>query len=201
MLRHSRPTFQQMLAWLMTEVAFARASIAIVKGLRRAEQSVLKSAPRFFDMTVGAHADSVVLQAASLYDRGRTTVSIHSLLSSATQDAETFRCGTATEVRKIVAEARAKVSSLEPILKAIRKRRNETKAHLAPGPLVAPHTYLREGRVSNREIDRFFEETGAILNSLSMLWCGKTAALDLPDAEDYKQALDLIARGVSRGAS
>jgi hypothetical protein len=46
--------FQQILAWLMTEVMFGKAhSDGVIEAL-----AAFRTAPRFFDMTLGAHVDS-----------------------------------------------------------------------------------------------------------------------------------------------
>jgi hypothetical protein len=193
MPKSSSPTFQQMLAWLMTEVMFGRANFTITRGLRGADRVVLDTAPRFFDMTLGAHADSALMTAARIFDRRSGSVSIHELLSSALQHAGVFKHGTAVDVRKVVAEAKISISSFEPILKALRKRRNETMAHSDPGPMVDPHQYVQEGRVSYRELEGLFEQTGSILNKLSVLYRGASVVLDFDDVKDYEQALDVIA--------
>ena len=100
MSKSAAPTFRQMLAWLMTEIIFANANFAIMRGLKSADREVVNTAPTFFDMTIGTHADSVLLHAARLFDRRPGSVSIHTLLSSALRHAGTFRHGTAVEVRK-----------------------------------------------------------------------------------------------------
>lgn len=49
--------FQQILTWLMTEVMFGKAHYGIVRGLGRRDREALaafRTAPRFFDMTLGA---------------------------------------------------------------------------------------------------------------------------------------------------
>jgi hypothetical protein len=66
-------------------------------------------------------------------------------------------------------------------------------AHLDRRAVVDPDGYVREGHVSYRQIEGLFEQTGLILNSLFQLYRGTTVPLDLIDASDYEQALDLIA--------
>ena len=64
--------FQQILAWLMTEVMFGKAHYGIVRGLGRRDREALaafRTAPRFFDMTLGAHADSAQMTVARIYDQ------------------------------------------------------------------------------------------------------------------------------------
>lgn len=185
--------FRTILAWLMGEVMFGRAHLAITRGLRRKDRrTVIAAAPRFFDMTVGAHADAVMLAAARIFDR-TSAASIHTLLSTALKQKETFKHGTATEVESAIADARVSVTSLGPIVAAIRTRRNQTIAHLDARPFADPDKYIKEGLMSFSEVERVFEETGVILNRFSLLYRGERVVLDLEDAKDYEQALDLIA--------
>jgi AbiU2 len=191
--------FQQILAWLMTEVMFSRAHFTITRGLGRSDRAaVLATAPRFFKMTLGAHADSAQLAASRIFDR-TGDASIYRLLSSALKEAGTFKQGTATQVRKLVDESKAFVAALEPIVTAVRTRRNQTIAHADARPMVDPNRYKKAGRVSYRELEGLFEQTGVILNKFSLLYQGTSAVLDLADAKDYDQALDLIAIAIRTG--
>jgi hypothetical protein len=187
--------FHEMLAWLMTEVKFGRAHFSITRALTRANRAVLDTAPRFFEMTFGAHADLAVLVAARLFDRtGR--VSIHNLLSLALNQAGTFKYGKAAEVKKAVAESKTSIAALEPIIRAIRTRRNETIAHADARPLVNPAGYIEEGSVSFLELGGLFEKTGSILNRFYELHQGASVILDLEDAKDYEKLFSLLSVAV-----
>ena len=185
--------FDQMLAVLMTEVIYGRAHFAITRGLRDADRAVLDTAPRFFAMTIGTHADSASVTATRLYDKRSGSVSIHLLLSMALAQAGTFKYATAVEVRRVVAEAKNCIVRLEPILKALRTRRNETIGHLDSRVIIDPEGFDHEGHASYRKLERLLEQTGTILNRLFLLYQGTTVPLDLVDVNDYQQALDLIA--------
>src|SRR5258708_25114987 len=73
--------FQEMLAWLMTEVMYGRAHFMITRGLSRADQAVLTAAPKFFDLTRDAHANAAQMAAARIFDQS-SGVSIYRLMSS-----------------------------------------------------------------------------------------------------------------------
>lgn len=176
--------FQQILAWLITEVLFGRAHFTIARGLGRSDRAALMAmatAPTFFKMTLGAHTDSVQLAASRVFDR-TSAASIHTLFSSALMEAGTFKHGTAAEVQKVVDEAKAVVATLEPIVAAVRTRRNQTIAHADARPMVDPNRYKNAGRVSYRELDGLFERTGAILNKFSLLYWGAPIVLGLEGA-------------------
>ena len=116
-----------------------------------------------------------------------------SRVRSAGRDHRTFKNGTAAEVRKAVKEARVCVTGLQAILKPIGTRRNQTVAHLDPKAIVDRDGYIREGQVRYCELDGLFEQTGLILNRLSILYRGKSVRLHLDGEKDYEHALNLIA--------
>ena len=179
----------------MIEVMFGRAHYGIARGLGRSDRRAIKAfgtAPRFFDLTLGAHADSAQLALARIFDR-TSAVSIHTLLSSALKEAGTFKHGTSMEVRKAVERAKASIATLEPGVTAIRTRRNETIAHLDARPFIDPNGYVQEGLVSYRQIEGLFDQIGAILNTLSLLYRGASSPLELEGAKDYEQVLDHLA--------
>jgi len=120
---------------------------------------------------------------------------------SALNEAGTFKYGTAVEVRKLVAEAKASVMALEPIVSALRTRRNETIAHADTRPIIDPEGYVQAGRIGYRELGRLFEQTGLILNKFSLLHRGAPVVLDLKNVKDYEQVLNLIANAKQRTTS
>ncbi len=187
--------FQTVLAWLATEVMFGRAHFAITRGLGRAAPVVSDIAPRFFALTRDAHATAAQLAVARIFDQ-TGAASIHTLLSSALNEARNFKNGTAIEVQKVIDEAKAVVAGLGPIVAAVRTRRNQTIAHQDARPFVDPDKYIKAGMVSYSEIERLFEQTGVILNKFCLLYRGVPVVLDLEDAKDYEQALDLIASAI-----
>ena len=139
--------FRQVLNWLATEVMFSRAHYEIARGLGRRDRTAttaFRAAPRFFDLTEGAHVDSAQLALARIFDRA-SAVSIHKLFSSALNEAGAFKHGTAAEVRKAVKEAQASITALEPIVAAIQTRRNETIAYLDARPFTDPAGYDKRG--------------------------------------------------------
>jgi hypothetical protein len=192
--------FQQMLAWLMTEVMFGRAHFIITSGLSRADRRVLDTAPQFFALTRDAHANADQFCAARIFDRS-SGVSVYKLMSSALNEAGTFKHGTAAEVRRVVTEAKASVAALEPIIKALLTRRHETLAHTDARPIIDPDGYVQAGRISYRELGRLFEQTGLVLNKFSLLYRGASVVLDLKDVKDFEQVLNLIAEAKRETAS
>jgi len=187
--------FQQILAWMMTEVMFGRAHYEIVRGLGRRDPVALAAkgvAPRFFDMTLGSHADAAQLTVARIFDR-TSAASIHTLLSAALDEAGTHKHGTPTDVRKAVEDAKATIASLAPTVAAIRTRRNETMAHLDAKPFKDPVGYIQRGRVSYRQMDEIFEKVSTVLTRLSLLYRNAAVPLELEGAKDYERVFEILA--------
>ena len=191
--KRSTPNFREMLSWLMTEVIYGRAHFAIVLGLRRADPVVLATAPRFFASTRDAHADLAVMTAARIFDEDRRSVSIHTLLAAASRLLGSRTDGSEKEVREVIAEAKASLQNLGPILKAVRVRRNQSMAHSAAAALLNPEAYVKGGILKFRELGGLFDKVDSILTRLAKVNNLPTPSLQMADAKDYEYALDLIA--------
>jgi len=186
-------TFSETLIWLLTDLQYARASFVISCDLPRAHPAVIATAPFFFQLTANRHADAVNLHATKLYDSSRR-LSIPGLLSLASKQAGTFNHASASEVRKEVAIARRIVVRFAPLLRALNLRRNQSIAHMDPTTIVNPDQYIKDGFVRTGDLADLLEQTGLILNRLSMLYRGVSLALDIANAGDYRRALDLMSR-------
>lgn len=188
--------FQQILAWLMTEVMFGKAHYEIVRGLGRRDptaSAAFRTAPRFFSLTVGAHADAAQMTVARIYDR-TSAASIHKLFSAALQEAETFTYASPKDVQKAVQESQDAIRTIEQALKAIRTRRNQTMAHLDSRPFADPAGYVKGGMVSYRQLDELFKTTSRILNRFSLLHRGAEFPLVLKDCTDYERVINILAK-------
>jgi len=187
-------TIQQLISWLGTQVMFGRAHTEILRGLLVADPSLRKVAPRFMSMTMDAHAEESMKCLSHIFDKRSDCLTMGALLDLATAKAGTFHFGTPQQVKDLVKRSRVAISALEPSLKALRTRRNETGAHSARRPLTDPSGYIEAGKLKHEDIDKLFDVTANILSEISQLHCGKTWNLRLADEFDYKQALALLTR-------
>jgi hypothetical protein len=187
-------TIAQLVSWLGTQVMFGRAHTEILRGLLRADPSVRKIAPRFITMTIDAHADASMMCLNHIFDKRSDCLTIGVLLDLALANAGTFKCGTPQQVKELVKRSKAAINGLEPSLKALRIRRNETGAHSARRPISDPDGYIEAGKIKHAEIDKLFDVTAGILTELSQLHVGRTWDLRLPDELDYQQALACLLR-------
>jgi len=191
-------SFQQTLAWLATELMFGRAHFNLMRGMRKADQFVLETAPTFFSLIEGAVADCATLSLARIFDRHTDSISIHSLLALALSSAAAFEYGTEVEVRTAVAEAQIVVDDCESAMRALRTRRNKSVAHSDRGPMLHPDQYVEDGRISYSQMDELFAKLGKILDKMSILHAGRSMPLTLPGADDYKHLLAIVANAKRR---
>lgn len=188
-----KPTIDQLLASLIHEVLCGKAYLEIGKGLAGADPVVLSTSPTFFGLTLEASLQMSQMFAAKLYDKKTGTVTVTSLLDAAEFYAGVFKHGTRQEVCDAVKDAQKRIAEILPILKAVRDRRNQAIAHLDPKTVTDPKALETEAKLTVKDLEKIFEETGAILNEFSRLWKDTTAAMEFIGDDDYTMALDLIA--------
>jgi len=187
-------TIRQLVSWIGTEVMFGRAHTEMLRGLLRADPTLRKTAPRFISMTIDAHADASMMCLHHIFDRRSDCITLNALLDTASTQAATFRCGTPQQVKDLVKTSRASIKAVEPSLKALRTRRNETGAHSARRPITDPDGYIAAGRIKHGEIDKLFNVADEIATKISELCFGQAIALRLSDESDYQKVLALLSR-------
>src|SRR2546422_581612 len=132
MARTFRPDLKQLLRALANEVTFGNAHLRIVTGLRDADPTVRGTASYFFGLTIRAHLEAAQMYAAKLFDTDPGAETIHTLLRTAEKNPRLFTNGNPQEVNSAVRAATQQVIGVEPVLKAVRIRRNKALAHLDP---------------------------------------------------------------------
>jgi hypothetical protein len=187
-------TISQLVSWLGTQVMFGRAHTEILRGLLRADPSLRETAPRFISMTIDAHAEASMMCLHHIFDKRSDCLTLAVLLDLASAQAGSFKCATPQQVRDFVKRSKAAISALEPSLKALRTRRNETGAHSARRPIKDPDGYIAAGKIKHEEIDKLFDVTAGILAEMARLHVGRTWDLRFPDESDYEKALSRLVR-------
>jgi hypothetical protein len=192
-MKSVKPTIDQLLSSLTNEVLRGKAYLEIGRGLVAADPVVLSTSRTFFGLTLEASLQMSQMFAAKLHDKMTGTVTVTSLLDAAELYAGAFEYGTRKDVCGAVKEAQKRIAALLPILKAVRDRRNQAIAHLDPKTVTDPQALETEAKLTVKDLERIFEETGAILNEFSRLWKDTTSVMEFIDDDDYTTALDLIA--------
>lgn len=187
------PTIDQMLDSLKKEVLAGRASLGIAVGLREADPVVLQTAPTYFGLTHDGCLEISQIYAAKLYDTTSGAITIKSLLSAAQQQIESFKNGKPKEIAIAVSKARAEIGNLKEPLESIRKRRNESLAHLDPNSVMNPLDLSTTAKLTIPDLERVFDGTEKILLDISSLYDGTSGELKFLGGDDYTMALNYIA--------
>ncbi len=139
------PTLKQILGALEKQVLVGRTYLDTATGLLKADPVLLHVSPTFFGLTIDGSLELSQMAVARLYDETRRTITVPKMLRRAEMEAGSFQRGTPQEVRQAIADSDKAVDALEPVLAAIRERRNGWLAHLDPQTLRARRR-LRRGR-------------------------------------------------------
>jgi hypothetical protein len=192
-MANPKPTVSEILQALKHEVVFGKAYLSIAKGLGKADPVVLGVARTFFGLTIEASLYMAQMFVAKLYDTTSGAITVWSLLKESKSEANNFKYGTTQEVSTAVQASETRLDGLATILKSIKDRRNQSLAHLDPRTVKDPAGLASRANLTFEELERVFEETGAILNEFSLLWESVTSSMELVDDEDYTGALSRIA--------
>jgi hypothetical protein len=185
--------FAGMMAWLMTQVMYGKAHFGIAAGLYCADKVVLKTAPRFFELTAGAHVNEAVMCAARIFDRDARSLSVHVLFAEVSRIAAARTDGMGKKLNVAVTDGRKSIVGMERILKALRLKRNKSIAHSDTDSMNDPEPYFRDSFVNFGELNTLFEEIASILNRIGSARGLKLREMKLSGTYDFERALGLIA--------
>jgi hypothetical protein len=129
-------TIEQFLRAVERQILFGKTYLGIAKGLLAAKPIVFGAAPTFFGLTADGSIDLAQMAIARLYDRQGVTV--RRMLDEAKLQIKSFKKGTPQQVIAVIAKSKTAVRNLEPVLTAIRVRRNKWLAHLDPETVRDP---------------------------------------------------------------
>jgi hypothetical protein len=189
---HDPPTFKQILDALEKQVLVGRTYLDMATGLLKADPALLNVSPTFFGLTIDGSLELSQMAVARLYDETKRTVTVPKMLRMAEMEAGSFKRGAADEVRKAIADSDKAVAALEPVLAAIRRRRNGWLAHLDPQTIRDPNALLALAKLTMPDLDRVFKETERILLDFSLRYEGTIGELKYIGWDDYEVALNWI---------
>lgn len=186
------PTLKQVLDALKNQVLFGKSYLELAKGLVGADPVITQVSQTFFGLTMAGSLKHAQMAIARLYDKTAGSVTVQRMLTQANMEVSSFQRGEKQEVTEAIKKHNQTVIALEPVLEAIRIRRNEWLAHLDPQTVVNPKAFAEKAKLTIPDLDRAFEQTENILIDLSSLYDGTFGELKFIDGDDYKTALDWI---------
>ncbi len=186
------PTLKQILDALKNQVLVGRTYLNTAAALLKADPVLLQVSPTFFGLTIDGGLELSQMTVARLYDETKRTITVPKMLRRAEMEAGSFQRGTPQEVRRAIAASGKSVDALEPVLEAIRERRNGWLAHLDPQTVRDPKALEARAKLTMPDLERVFEETESILLKLSSLYDGTFGELKYIGWDDYEGALNWI---------
>jgi AbiU2 len=187
-----KPTLKQILEALKTQVLVGKFYLGLAQGLVRADPVILQTAPIFFGLTTNGSLELAQMAVARLYDKTSGAVTVQAMLAQAILDIGSFQQGTEQQVSEAIAGSKKVVLRLEPVLDAIRRRRNEWFAHLDPRSVADPKALAAEARLTIPDLERALKETEEMLVKLTCLYDGTFGELRFIGGDDYETALNWI---------
>lgn len=187
-----KPTLKQVLDALKNQVLVGKSYLELAKGLLQADAVILQTAPTFFGLTADGSLELAQMAIARLYDKTSGAVTVQAMLSQAVLEVSSFRRGSEQDARQAIVESKKLVDGLMPVLKSIRRRRNEWFAHLDPRTVIDPKALAAKAKLTIPDIERAFKETEELLLKLACLYDGTFGDLRFIGGDDYKEALNWI---------
>jgi hypothetical protein len=188
----AQPTLKQTLEVLRRQVLVGKSYVNVARGLLQADPYLLQTAPTFFGLTIDGSLELAQMAVARLYDKTQGAVTIRTMLRAAAKQLSTFQNATPQEAGQVIQKCEQRVIGIEPILKAIRRRRNEWLAHLDPRTVANPATLAARAKLTMPDLEKAFSETEGIVVELFAHHQGVFGELEFIGGDDYKMALDWI---------
>jgi AbiU2 len=185
-------TLKQTLDALRQQALVGKSYLNVAKGLLKADPFILQTAPTFFGLSINGSLELAQMTVARLYDKTRGAVTIRTMLRDAPLQLSTFRNATEDEARTAIHKSRQRIAAIEPILKVIRRRRNEWLAHLDPKTVTNPAALAARAKLTIPDLEKAFKETEAIIVELYSRHQGVYGELEFIGGDDYEAALNWI---------
>lgn len=187
-----KPTLKQTLDALKNQVLVGKSYLDVAKGLLQADPVIIQTAPTFFGLTLDGSLELAQIAIARLYDRTRGTITMMAALWEAANQRDTFQRGDRTRINEAILTSARRLIGIQPIIDAIRRRRNEWLAHLDPRTVADPKALSAKAKLSIPDLELAFQETEETLLELSSLYEGIIGDLQFIGGDDYKNALNWI---------
>ena len=188
----AQPTLKQTLEALRRQVLVGKAYFNVARGLLKADPYLLQTAPTFFGLTIDGSLELAQMAVARLYDKTKGAVTIRTMLREAAGQLSTFQNATPQEAMEVIQKCEHRVIGIEPILKAIRRRRNEWLAHLDPRIVANPTALAARAKLTMPDLEKAFSETEKTVVELFSRHQGVFGELDFIGGDDYEMALNWI---------
>lgn len=146
--------------------------LAYLEDNLEANREAIDKAALFWLHTMKAHHDAALMSLSKVFDEGRNTISLHTLLKLANQHEGRFKQMAASKVPSLLETVGVRVNALRARMKPIVRRRHEVLAHLA---LARDPRCKARFQVALDEIGQLYGEALGILNDVLRAYKGNDA--------------------------
>jgi len=188
----AQPTLKQTLDALRQQVLVGKSYFNLAKGLLSADPYLLQTAPTFFGLTINGSMELAQMAVARLYDKTGRAVTIRTMLRDALTQLSSFKNATAQQAQHAIQASVQRVAAIEPILRSIKRRRDEWLAHLDPRTVANPGALAATAQLTMPDLEKAFVETEKTIVELYALHEGAFGDLEFIGGDDYEVALNWI---------
>ena len=177
-------------------VLYGDAHLRIWEGLanevRRDNFLVGNTAPTFFGLTLEAHLDRALINAAKTFDSHKDALTLKKVLNCAGQNKRTLSSENQKRLAEFFPAAECQLREISSNLSAIQTRRDKIIAHLDRKAVSAPQTVIADSQVTLDDLKKVYAVAWNIIPEISTIFWDETPLLPLVDVEDYEWPLSFV---------
>jgi AbiU2 len=164
----------------------------LAKEINRENAVVGNTAPTFFGLTLEAHLDRALLNAAKTFDGHRDALNLRKVLNCAGESKRTLAGKNEKRLSELFPEAERQLKEIEANLSAIQTRRDKMIAHLDRKTISDPQKVIADSRITLDQLKEVYAVAWKIIQEVSTIFWNETPLLPLADVDDYEWPLSLI---------
>jgi hypothetical protein len=150
------------------------------------------TAPTFFGLTLEAHLDRALLNAAKTFDRHRDALNLRKVLNCASEHKRTLTGERQKALTKFFPNAEYQLQEIETKLSAIQTRRDKVIAHLDRKAVSDPQKVIAESQVTLADLKKVYAVAWSIIQEVSTIFWNETPLLPVADVDDYEWPLSFV---------
>lgn len=164
----------------------------LAKEISRDSFLVGNTAPTFFGLTLEAHLDRALLNAAKTFDRHKDALHLRKVLNCAGENKRSLSGENQKTLTEFFPEAKLQIEKIESTLSAIQTRRDKVIAHLDRKTVSDPQKVIADSQVTLNDLKKVYVVAWNIIQELSTIFWDQTPLLPLVDVDDYEWPLSFV---------
>lgn len=150
------------------------------------------TASTFFGLTLEAHLDRALLNAAKTFDRHPDALNLRKVLNCASENKKILVGENQKRLSEFFPQAERQRGEVESNLSAIRTRRDKMIAHLDRKVVSNPEKVIAESRVTLDDLKKVYEVAWKIIQEISEMFWDEIPLLPVVDVDDYEWPLSFV---------